>query len=300
MNRQPFAFALAVAIVVVVAATAGATTVPRDKVPPTKPTIDVSGLPGTLRPAFVFGSRDNRTPPSQIRFRCAIDGAQRRPCSRDYQPVSDLVFGKHSIQVVAVDRADNRSRVSELPFTIVGTWDAAADFPWKAPSENPGHDQYGNTVWWYLHSDAAVHDASLYSPLPHFDAENAQWNIAGSGASIVTPLVGVSGNSVVFHPGYESYAILGWRSPYTGTVRLAFTVRLIDPGAQNGGNGIAWSIDRGNTIMQSQVLFFGTNEQAAITTDVTAGDQFYVTIDNRGDSNWDTTTGEFVVTTVFN
>jgi hypothetical protein len=36
-----------------------------------------------------------------------------------------------------------------------------------------------------------------------------------------------------------------------------------------------------------------------LTTDVAVGDIFYVTIDNRGDSNWDTIVGQFRVRTLF-
>jgi len=251
---------------------------------------------------FSFGARDNRTRPLQLRFRCAIDSSLLQPCARTFEPLSDVPFGRHEMRAVAVDRAGNISRTATLVFTIVGVWDAAADFPRVAPSENPAHDQYGNTVWSYLYSGAAIHDPALYRLLPHFDEQGgrtgAQWNIAGTGASIVTPLVGVRDASMGFHPSRDQFAILGWRSPYTGKVSIEFTVRLSDPDAQKGGNGIEWSIDRGNTILQSQVLFYGTDEHAAVTTDVAAGDQFYVTINNRGDSNWDSTSGEFVVRTV--
>ena len=207
------------------------------------------------------------------------------------------------MSVVAVDRAGNVSRVTNFAFSVVGTWDAAADFPRTAPSENPAHDQYGNTVWAYLYSEGKIHDPTRYRPLPHFDpiggAVKPQWNMGGSGATIETPLVGVFGSSMGFHPDRDSFAILGWRSPYTGTVAIEFTVRLEDPGAQSGGNGIAWSIDRGNTTLQTKALTYGYDDHAAITTDVTVGDQFYVVIDNRGDSNYDTTVGEFQVHTVF-
>jgi hypothetical protein len=277
---------------------------PRDRRAPTKPTVDESSTTGALRPVFIFGARDNRTPPLRLRFRCAIDSPLRHPCRRTFQPLSDLAFGRHELSVVAVDRTGNVSRVTNFAFSVVGTWDAAADFPRAAPSENPAHDQYGNTVWTYLYSQGRIHDPMLYRQLPHFDlgggAVAAQWNMGGTGPTIAFPLVGVFGSSSIgFHPDRDSFAILGWRSPYTGTVAIEFTVRLEDPGAQNGGNGITWSIDRGNSTLQTQVLTYGYDEHAAITTDVTLGDQFYVVIDNRGDSNYDTTVGEFRVHTIF-
>ena len=75
-------------------------------------------------------------------------------------------------------------------------------------------------------------------------------------------------------------------------------MREISEGPICAGNGIVWSVDRGNSTLQTQALTYGSDEHAAITTDVTVGDQFYVVIDNRGDSNYDTTFGEFRVKTV--
>jgi len=284
-------------------AASGRSAPPRDRRAPTRPTVDESSDTGALRPVFTFGARDNRTRPLQVRFRCAIDSPHRQRCARTFRPFSDLTFGRHSLSVVAVDRAGNVSRVTNFAFSVVGTWDAAADFPRFYPSENPAVDQYGNTVWAYLYSQTAAHDPTLYRPLPHFDpaggAVAPQWNMGGTGATIQFPLVGVFGSSMGFHPDSGHFAILGWRSPYTGAVAIQFTVRLEDPGAQTGGNGIVWSVDRGNTTLQTGPLTWGDDEHASITTDVDAGDQFYVVIDNRGDSDNDTTVGEFRVRTVF-
>jgi hypothetical protein len=78
-------------------------------VPPTKPTVDVVST-SDLRPVVHFGARDDRTLPSQIRFRCAIDSPLLHPCARIYQPITALTFGDHVVRVRAIDRAGNTAR----------------------------------------------------------------------------------------------------------------------------------------------------------------------------------------------
>src|SRR6266571_2942678 len=95
---------------------------PRDRVPPTQPTVDVTNT-SDLRPLVHFGARDNRTRPSRIRFRCGIDGASLSPCARVYRPPAPLDFGAHVINVQAFDRAGNGSRLATATFAI-GAWDA--------------------------------------------------------------------------------------------------------------------------------------------------------------------------------
>jgi hypothetical protein len=74
---------------------------PRDRLAPSKPTVDGSRETADLRPIFRFGARDNRTPPGQIRFRCAIDSPLLHACARIYQPFSTLAFGAHVLRVRA-------------------------------------------------------------------------------------------------------------------------------------------------------------------------------------------------------
>jgi len=301
--RQRLALAALIALVLMVAPTIRAASPPPDRTPPTKPTVDGAGETEALRPTFHFGARDNRTGPLRIRFRCAIDGALVHLCARAYHVVDALPFGRHELRVVAVDTAGNVSRGTTAPFTVVGTWDAASDFPSVPPSENPAHDKYGNTVWSYLYSAAAIHDPTVYHPFPQFQAFNSSqsgWDLGFVNGNVVTPLVGCNRNlELSLHPDQDSFAIVGWRSPYTGEVSIAFDLRFADPIVQAGSNGIIWSIDRGSTTLQTAVLVPGAQARGELTADVAVGDIFYLTIDNRGDSNWDTTVGGFRVRTSF-
>ena len=287
-----------------VAASGEAAAPPRDRLPPTTPTVDGSRTTPDLRPIFSFGARDNRTPPSQIRFLCAIDTPLLHPCARVYQPFSALAFGTHVLRVQATDRAHNVSRLSTTAFAVVGSWDAAQDFPRAPQAENPAHDRYGNTVWFYLYSTAPAHDPTQYRPLPEFhviDGANQQWNLGvHPDSTIVTPLVGTNWAQalIVLHPDRDRFAVLGWRSPYAGKVSVTMELRFPDPAVQVGSNGVVWSIDRAGSSMRSELLTPGHEAHAAMTLDVTVGDTLYLVIDNNGDSNWDTTVGRFSVETV--
>jgi hypothetical protein len=292
----------AIAVVLVLPAVGEAASPPPDRLPPTRPTVDGSRETPDLRPVFHFGARDNRTPPSQIRFRCGIDTPFLHPCARIYQPFSALAFGPHLLHVRATDRAGNTSRLTTTAFAVVGTWDAAVDFARAPRPENPGHDRYGNTTWFYLYSASKVHDPTLYLPLPEFhafDSNNQAWNrgLTPDGFNVL-PLVGVASAEMVFHPDRDSFAVLGWRSPYTGTVSLDMQLRFPDPVTQAPSNGVIWSIDRDGSTLQSQLLTPANQAHIAITLDVNTGDTLYLVIDNNEDSNYDTTIGEFRVKTI--
>jgi hypothetical protein len=289
-------------VVLVLAAVGEAASPPPDRLPPTKPTADVVSDPSDLRPVIDFGARDNRTPPSQIRFRCAIDSPLLHPCARIYRPYSALAFGQHVLRVQATDRAGNASRLTTTAFAVVGTWDAAADFPRAPRPENPGHDRYGNTTWFYLYSATKVHDPTQYLPLPEFhafDSNNQAWNrgLTPEGFNVL-PLVGVASAEMVFHPDRDSFAVLGWRSPYTGTVSLDMQLRFPDPVTQAPSNGVIWSIDRDSSTLQSALQTPPNQAHVAMTLNVNTGDTLYLVIDNNEDSNFDTTVGEFRVRTV--
>ncbi len=296
-------FVVVAALVSVLAGVGEAASPPRDRLSPTKPTVDVPRETPDLRPVFHFGARDNRTPPSQIRFRCGIDTPFLHACARIYQPFSALAFGQHELRVQAIDRAGNASRLTTSAFAVVGTWDAAADFPRAPRPENPGHDRYGNTTWFYLYSATKIHDPTLYQPLPEFhvfDPNTQIWNrgLTPDGFN-VTPLVGVASAEMDFHPDRDHFAVLGWRSPYTGKVSLEMELRFPDPVVQAPSNGVIWSLEHDGSTLQSELLTPANQAHVAITLDVNTGDTLYLVIDNNEDSNYDTTFGEFRLKTVY-
>jgi hypothetical protein len=52
--------------------------------------------------------------------------------------------------VRALDRAGNASKVAGFVFTVIGIWDAGAEFVKSPDAANPARDKYGNTAWFYL------------------------------------------------------------------------------------------------------------------------------------------------------
>jgi hypothetical protein len=267
---------------------------PRDRRPPTKPTIHGERAPRNLRPVFTFGATDRRTPRSRIRFRCAFDRAALRPCARIHRPNDALSFGRHVLRARALDRAGNASRIASYSFTVVGAWDAANDFERAPRPANPGRDRYGNTTWFYLYSGTPAHDPSNYHLLPFFAVLAPNWEVWRNQADgLGGSQVGFNNNQIIMNPGHWNLgqnAVLGWRSPVASTIRLAAS---IGPPADNCGgapNWIAWSIDQGSRTLQSGVLARGgTPTDRELTASVAAGEMLYLVINDAGDSNCDTT-----------
>ncbi len=212
--------AAGVVLAAVMVSGALAATVPRDRQPPTKPTVDGPRQPSVLRPVFTFGATDRRTPRGKLRFRCALDGSALRPCARIHRPNDALAFGEHTLRVRAIDLAGNGSRLASFTFKVIGSWDAANDFERAPRPANPGRDRYGNTTWFYLRSGTPAHEPADYHLLPTFAAINPTWEIwhshTGGPFDSAGSSIGFSNNRMVMHPGHFNLgqnAVLGWRSP---------------------------------------------------------------------------------------
>lgn len=133
-----------------------------------------------------------------------------------------------------------------------------------------------------------------------FDPNTQIWNrgLTPDGFN-VTPLVGVASAEMDFHPDRDHFAVLGWRSPYTGKVSLEMELRFPDPVVQAPSNGVIWSLEHDGSTLQSELLTPANQAHVAITLDVNTGDTLYLVIDNNEDSNYDTTFGEFRLKTVY-
>ena len=64
----------------------------------------------------------------------------------------------------------------------------------------------------------------------------------------VTGWVRYPPRSVYVHPGFDSLAIIAWRSPFDGVVSVAGFFSDLDP---NCDNGVLWSIDKGGATLGS-------------------------------------------------
>ena len=278
-----------------VAAIVSAAPPQRDRKPPATPTVNGNRSTTDLRPVFHLSATDDRTAPSRLRFRCAIDADALRPCSRIFR-APRLQLGQHLLRVRVLDLAGNLSKPATFAFTVVGTWNAAADFA-KAPNAaNPGRDRYGNTTWFYLYSRTTAHEPSDYQLLTHFQALDPSlevWHsVPNPPFSHAGVMVGWSFGRITIHPGNPNLrqnAIVGWRSPITASVRVSATVWHNQNTCAVPQNGILWSIDQGASTLRSGRLAPGESITVDLTTSVAVNDALYVVVDADGNSECDGT-----------
>jgi len=269
-----------------------------DRTPPTAPVVDGPSATDDTSPVFTFSSRDNRTPRAKIRFQCSVDQATLHRCSREYSESLDL--GNHVLRVRALDRAGNRSRITTFAFVVVGVWNAAADFLVAPNQANPNPDGYGNVTWSYMWSSARVHDPAQYRLFTHYtivDANREQWDSADVQPTPFPPrpLVGLDrpGGRIIMHPYPGEFAVLGWKSPISGTVDFAGSVRSTDPCS----NGVDWTLDQGRTTNLHGTLGGGQGQTFNGSTTITSGDSLYFVLDPGADDICDTTAVELEIRT---
>jgi hypothetical protein len=110
--------------------------------------------------------------------------------------------------------------------------------------------------------------------------------------------------SISVHPGPRSAAVVSWRSPINGAVRI--TGRVAD-GDGAAGNGVAWSIDRrgrgGAVELASgdvpnggaQAFAQASNADALARVEVRPGDRINLIVMPKNDYTCDTTTVELLI-----
>jgi hypothetical protein len=203
-------------------------------------------------------------------------------------------------------------------------WNLAHDFAVSPNQANPNPDGCGNAgVWSFLDSDPAwfpVHDALTYRLLPEFTASAfgqpglEQWHgtVDLGGVDNKLPAVGINNTgspqsilgidwpagAVRVHPALHRFAIVGWKSPVTGNVRVTGGVADLQPG---GNDGIVWSVDYydGSTtsILASgsipdgggQLFQDGFGAANLVSVAVNVGDQLYFVVDKWTDLGGDST-----------
>jgi alpha-tubulin suppressor-like RCC1 family protein len=145
-----------------------------------------------------------------------------------------------------------------------GDWNLARDFRVSPDQENPNRDICGNPgVWHFLESYSATypaHDPTTYTLLPDFvtdllDVPGLEsWRSLHLSKGNLLPLVAINNTgsdqsplgiqwpagAVLVHPPFDGFAIVGWRSPWTGSVEVAGGVQDVQFGSSDG---IGWSID---------------------------------------------------------
>lgn len=98
------------------------------------------------------------------------------------------------------------------------------------------------------------------------------------------------------HPGYSGeLAIIGWKSPITGTVSLSGFFSDLDP---NCGDGIIWSVDKGNQTLTSGTIANGGASQAYALdgVSISAGQVLYLVVSRNQDYFCDSTGVDVTIT----
>ncbi len=199
---------------------------------------------------------------------------------------------------------------SETPASAV--WNLASDFP--NPLVNPAPDSYGNTeVWTYMRG--TPHSSAGYTQLPtpaagacdngqvDFWASPAEpWvakNRGATGTNCGTPYL--PAGAVGMNPHDSGSAIVRWKSPVSGKVAITGGVTDADAG---GGDGIAWSIDKGDTVLASgaflnggsQTFANGTGGTSLGSVEIAAGESLYLSVSANGTFFYDVTIADFTIT----
>jgi hypothetical protein len=217
-----------------------------------------------------------------------------------------------------------------MPATTATSWDLAAEFG----TSNPRPDSTGAPgVWYYLKSSSLMRAPGTYSALPYLEGTAygidglQEWAVGyqiSSGfdpRNFVNPSVGKNasggdryigyrslpfppyftydyqwlGNTVNLQPSGTQLAIVAWRSPITGTVTINGFFSDVD--TSDGGNGVAWFVDRGTTNLAQGSFGNGGGEYFGLSNVAFSRDEFlYFVVDPlNGDANSDVTRLHLVI-----
>jgi hypothetical protein len=202
--------------------------------------------------------------------------------------------------------------------TAQATWKLSKDL--LVTNNQISFSQGANGVWYFLQSSSFKHLPKTYQFLPAYiepcvpartpsiDGLACWRNPIPAPDGNLLPLVGVNftyvtqfpnltlgdpfgipARSVWMHPGVVGLGIIGWKSPITGSVNLAGFFSDLDPIC---GNGIIWSVDKGNSTLPRGTIANGGAPQTFSLTGVSvfAGEVLYFTVDpNSGDYQCDST-----------
>jgi len=170
----------------------------------------------------------------------------------------------------------------------VPRWNLANDL--LATRNQISFNQGSRDVWYFLESRTFVHNTLTYRLLPEYRSPCLSYQdpslSSPDGVSCwIDPAVDAAGNSlplvalnatnsvvrfpdpydipprsVYLHPGIDKLAIVGWKSPVNGRVTL--TGSFVDLDARCG-NGVLWSVDKGNMTLRSGDLPSGGGRRDA-------------------------------------
>jgi len=205
--------------------------------------------------------------------------------------------------------------------TAQTTWKLSKDL--LATNNQISFSQGANGVWFFLQSDFFVHHpitykllSAYYMPcvsdsISHFVDGMACWQNPNLERNIYRiPLVGMNATyasqspngafeipkrSVFMHPSTSGLAIIGWKSPITGSVDVAGFFSHLD---QSCGNGVIWYVDiwaaaGGNRQLATGTIPNGGPPQtfSVPVVSIGAGQLLYFVVDPNAANDFCDTTG---------
>lgn len=195
---------------------------------------------------------------------------------------------------------------------------ASATWAATAQSWNLARDAYlmtesapAGSAWSFLQNKTAVDAAANYTPFPSFSADECNgksytcWRDTAAGSAVLSIKKSFvftgSGTSFVFkqgevttHPGTNSKTIIRWASPITGNVNVLGRINDLHNAC---GDGIAWSLNLDDTVVQSANLANGGS--SIIKVDgiaVTPASSLYLIVDKKANNSCDSTSLDLIIT----
>jgi len=186
-------------------------------------------------------------------------------------------------------------------------------------------NQGARGVWYFLRSTSLEHKPKTYQFLsayyepcvsdsvstfaegmacwqnPNLERDIYRIPLVGVNFTYITQfpngLFGIPPRSVFIHPSNTELAIIGWRSPFTGSVNVDGHFSHLD---QSCGNGIIWSVDKGNqTLVSGTIPNVGSAQTFHIpSVSINAGQVLYFIVDPNVEDFCDTSGVNVTITKV--
>lgn len=205
-----------------------------------------------------------------------------------------------------------------VALTLLCSVMAPAAWAATAQSWNLARDMYiatqsaaADSPWTFMQNKSGVNAPANYTLLPTFVADNCSganvtcWRDDANNAyvSVIKKsfVFSGSGGSFVFkqgevatHPGGDSQSIVRWASPISGRVNVLGRVNDLHSAC---GDGIAWSLNLGDSVVQSGDLANGGSAVIkANDIEVSTTSMLYLVIDKKASNACDATSLDLLIT----
>ena len=254
---------------------------------------------------------------NEINANAAESGFQLTPLGQAIGLVTTDVNGNayHNVfsSPCGMDVVDFDPAGRPVTLTSVGvshSWNIAHDFQLGPNQANPSN----GGVWSYLQSGSNPLDPSGYTKLPTFTSQAfgmaglQQWtgSFVSTSPQDLLPAAGVNASGGSLHPTtfvwpngvfrvhpWTPAVVVGWTSPFTGTVHVEGAVTHLD---QSCGDGVRWNVLSGSTRLASGQVTFGANAGQFLSEgtggaslnqiSVTTGQSLYFVVDAGAQANF--------------